>query len=137
MWPALLVCLLACVGCGGSGTVAVRGAVTLDGAPLQNGEIEFSPSSGTSGPTAGAVIENGQYEVPAVEQGLRAGGVYDVRITSLQGRGNFAKDPNAPGGKREALENVIPPRYNETTELQITVSAESGESVHDFELTSK
>lgn len=131
--PAVALC---CVGCGQSLTQAVSGTVTLDGQPLATGEIEFSPLPGTSGPAAGATIENGRFEVPAVQQGLRTGGAYAVRIVSLAGRGNFAKDPNAPGGQREALENIIPARYNETSELQITVSAEPAENVHEFVLTS-
>ncbi|RIK77039.1 MAG: hypothetical protein DCC67_13160 [Planctomycetota bacterium] len=133
--PCILAAwVFACCGCGGTGTVAVSGTVTLDGAPLATGEIEFTPTEETGGPAAGAVIEGGRYEVPAVAQGLRIGGVYKVRIISLAGRGNFAKDPNAPGGQREALENIIPARYNENTELQITVSGDS--SVHDFALSS-
>jgi hypothetical protein len=106
-----MLCLVACAGCGGSLTQAVSGTVTLDGAPLATGEIEFAPEPGTKGPAAGATIENGRFDVPAVEQGLRTGGTYAVRITSLAGRGNFAKDPNAPGGRREALENTLQREY--------------------------
>lgn len=129
----LILLCVACAGCSRTGTQAISGSVSLDGAPLATGEIEFVPSAQTGGPVVGAAIEQGQYQVPAVAQGLRSEGTYVVRITSLQGRGMMVPDPNEPSGKREALENVIPARYNETSELSLKLTPEK--NVHDFVLT--
>lgn len=131
-WIALV--WLVCCGCSQSGTQAISGSVTLDGAPLATGEIEFVPAAKTGGPLVGGSIEQGKYGIAAVAQGLKTGGVYAVRITSLQGRGRFVLDPNSPGRKREALENVIPTCYNEVTQLSVTISP--GQATHDFALKS-
>jgi hypothetical protein len=112
----------------------VSGNVTLDGQPLQTGEIHYVPAQGAEGPIAGSIIEAGVYEIPAVEQGVRSGNKYSVQITSLSPSGTFVADPNEPSGKREALENIIPAKYNEASELSVQITP--GDNVHSFELTS-
>lgn len=129
--------LLLIGGCGHADTQVVTGSITLDGQPLAHGQIEFTPTGATRGPIAGATIENGRYQVPAVAQGLKTGGVYRVMISSMVGSGRFIRHPEAPGGKMEALKNVVPPRYNDQSELTITISAQPDENVHDFSLTSQ
>ena len=132
---SLLIVLLS--GCGGgSSTQALSGTVTVDGQPLKMGEIKFTPFQGTTGPIAGAAIENGLFEVPAVAQGLKTGGTYRVEISSMVGSGEWVASPVGLGGKREALKNIVPARYNIETELQITISADPEENTHDFALTS-
>jgi hypothetical protein len=135
-WMFCVPITLCACGCGASDTQVVEGIVTLDGQPLEQGQIEFTPMSGSTGPIAGAAIENGHYKVPAVAQGLQTGGVYRVAITSMVGSGQFIFHPEAPGGKMESLKNIVPDRYNEESELQIEVSARAAENVHDFTLTS-
>ena len=124
------------VGCSKTGTQEVSGSVILDGSPITEGLIEFTPIEPTKGPTAGAAIQNGQFSVPAVASGLTVGGVYKVSISVMVGSGQFIRNPVAPGGKSEALKESIPARYNENSELQITVSANAEENKHDFQLTS-
>lgn len=131
---AALLCLV--VGCGGSTQRQVQGVVTMDGQPLETGEIQFKPIAGSLGPTAGATITNGSYLVPAVEQGVRAGGQYLVSITSMAGSGRMAPDPNAPTGQRELLENIVPARYNTDSTLTVTVSADRSKNVYDFDVKS-
>ena len=134
-----LVCVYAVtltLGCGKTGTQEISGLVTLDGSPLAEGQVEFSPIQPTKGPTAGAAIQNGQFVVPAVANGLIVGGVYKVSISAMVGSGKFIRNPVAPGGKSEALKESIPARYNESSELQITVSAIADENKHDFQLKS-
>src|SRR5215510_3955324 len=49
-------------GCASS-DVSISGTVKLDGKPLADGDIQFIPTPGTSGPDAGAVITDGKYKV--------------------------------------------------------------------------
>lgn len=122
------------IGCSQSPTQAVSGTVTFDGAPLATGEIEFAPAAGTTGPTAGATIEGGSYSLPAVAQGVKTNGTYTVRIVSMAPSGEFVFHPAEPSGKREGLKNIIPAKYNESSELTITVAP--GDNVHNFDLAS-
>lgn len=128
-----VVCI---VGCSPTLTQKVSGTVTLDGQPLATGQIEFAPTAGTTGPTAGAEIVDGHYEVPAVSQGLRIGGTYRVAIISFVGSGEWIMHPDEPSGKREALKNIISERYNVKSELQVTISKNARDNVFDFALSS-
>lgn len=128
--------VLSVVGCTESEVQEVTGTVTLDGAPLTSGQIQFIPDGDTGGPTAGATIENGAYTIPAVKAGLKTHGTYAVKITAMKGNGVMVPDPNEPSGKREMQANYLPSRYNETTELKVTISAKSSENEKDFALTS-
>lgn len=131
----LAICMMC--GCGQPGTQEVRGSVLLDGAPITEGQIEFSPIAPTQGPIAGAVIQDGNYHVPAAANGLKVGGNYRVSISAMTGSGKFIRNPVAPGGKSEALKEIVPSRYNEHSELQITISPSAAENTHNFELSSK
>ena len=53
------------VGCGETGPpqAVVTGTVSLDGEPLETGEILFIDHDGTQAPDATS-IENGKYELP-------------------------------------------------------------------------
>jgi hypothetical protein len=117
------------LGCGGAGLVEVRGRVLLDGAPLASGLIGFRPIEGTTGPTAGAEIKDGAYQVP---NGL-APGTYAVEIRSWQKTG---KQVMGPVGKTDEKVNILPQRYwGEATKLRARL--EPGMSSVDFELNKK
>ena len=60
--PAVLI-VVASAGCGGPATVAVRGQVTFEGQPVEQGDISFIPDPGTDGVSEGAQIRNGQYQL--------------------------------------------------------------------------
>src|SRR5262245_29101434 len=72
--PVRIVALYCCAfvagliaGCGSDnplGRKALSGTVTLDGAPLAKGAIEFHPIT-EGGTQSGGLIENGRYSVPA------------------------------------------------------------------------
>lgn len=135
-WTACCVAVTALVGCGSTGTQEISGTVTLDGKEIEEGQIEFVPIESTKGPTAGAPIQQGKFTVPAVANGLVTNGVYRVSISSMVGSGQFSRNPVAPGGKSEALKESIPSRYNEASELKITVSPNPAENTHVFQLIS-
>ena len=65
--PAGLLALLLLSGCD-SGTIGIRGKVTVDGEPVKSGFIAFYPE-GTEGKEASTKIENGEYKVKNVTLG--------------------------------------------------------------------
>lgn len=129
----LVVGLLVLSGCGGSGTdrETVSGAVTLDGKPLETGSILFTPEG--PGSTAGGEIENGQYNLSR-ELGLSPGS-YRVQIQSWRPTGRTIRDA-ASGETFEDLVSIIPPRYNERSELKVTIE-QGTENTFDYALESK
>jgi hypothetical protein len=111
-------------GCGGevSSRAAVKGTVTVDGAPLPQGSIEFTPLDPHHGQTAGAAIENGQYAI-AADKGLFAGD-YKVQIRADRPTGKKVWDgignERWPASKKnfvDVMEPYIPARYNSRSTL--------------------
>jgi hypothetical protein len=128
--PLVLAVLLAAAGCGGSDQSTVKGQVTLDGAPVENGHITFY-STAADGAKAAAAIQNGEYAVPA-GHGLTPGS-YKVEVSWLKPTGK--KVPSAdPGFTIDETREAIPRKYNADTTL--TVDVGPGETVRNFPLTS-
>jgi hypothetical protein len=135
--PALTVVpvslLALTLGCSaGNDRVALSGKVTFDGQPIEQGQIVFAPQG--TGFTAAAPIVAGAYTISA-EKGASPGATYTVRITAdrstgrtVQASGYAANEP-----PQEVYEQYVPAKYNESSELQFEVGAES-ELVKDFEL---
>jgi hypothetical protein len=124
---ALLVCVgwMAC-GCGGSPRAAVRGMVTIDGAPLPEGSIDFIPVDAHAAQTAGAKISQGEYEI-AADRGLRPG-EYRVQIRAVRPTGkkiwDGMGDERAPASTKrmvDQVESYVPARYNDRTELRAKI----------------
>ena len=64
IWRCVWIVLLL-IGCGQRGDrQRLEGTVTLDGAPLAEGQITFVPQPGTKGPTAGGQIAEGYFSIP-------------------------------------------------------------------------
>src|SRR5687767_14946786 len=78
----LLALLSTVVGCGQS-TLTVRGNVTYDGKPVEDGVISFDPVD-KNAPTMGGKITNGAYSVTAPKE---AAGKKIVRITASRKTG--------------------------------------------------
>lgn len=112
-------------GCSSSRPV-VEGTVTLDGEPIEKGTIELLPSDG-KGPTAGCGIEAGKYRMPA------APGSRQVVIRASRKDGKMP-DPMSPGSGTliDRYVEYVPARYNEKTELTVTIKP--GLNKHDFKL---
>jgi hypothetical protein len=109
---ALLTALALAAGCdNGPATGEVTGTVTVDGqTPAAGSSIRFVPADGKS-PTAGATIEGGTYtaKVPV--------GTAKVEIRVPRVKEKFKGD--GPGGDR--IEESLPAKYNEKTELTFEV----------------
>lgn len=101
---------------------AVRGTVTLDGAPLPDATVRFIPVAG--GRTAfGRTDGAGKYEMlySASASGALVGSMR-VEITTA--------DPDAPKSKEK-----VPAKYNSKSELTVEVGSQA--QVLDFPLQSK
>ena len=133
-WMAVL-CLIvgfaAAVGCtDGVKRQAVAGSVTLDGAPLENGSILFTPLG--AGPSSGGEITAGRYELSA-DRGPSPGN-YRVAISAWRLEGPVIHD-EATGTSSQQPVSIIPPRYNTQSQLEVTIE-EGGDNVFDFQLSS-
>jgi hypothetical protein len=127
LFLSLYVSTLGLSGCGDSGPKppalgTVQGVVKLDGQPLENAMVEFTPT--TTRPSLGRTDNKGVYTLDFDQSHKGAAvGEHSVRIASKVG---------------VAGQNVVekvPPKYNEKTELKATVK--QGDNKIDFDLTSK
>lgn len=119
--------LLLLSGCGGVSDaptlVVVKGKVTLDGQPLETGNVLFVPIDGKGRADAGPVVK-GEYELKCTAGEKR------VEITS-----QVEADKPAADGLPD-YKSRIPAKYNRATTLTATVKS-SGENAIDFAVTSK
>ena len=144
-WLILTFTGIAAVGCGGGadsvGRQPVSGVVQMDGKPLDKGAINFQPFEGGKHLVgAGAVIDNGNYSIPA-DQGLTAG-KYTVAISAPEPSsqsgpvaGQSAEDAMKAVATAGAPKERLPAKYNSTTELMVEVKA-SGTNKFDFKVES-
>jgi hypothetical protein len=144
--PALFVCaaLGLVAGCSAAGDglprEAVSGTVTLDGHMLANGSISFMPPGGTQGggtaTGGGTTIENGKFSIPR-ESGLVPGS-YNVAINAAEHHQGTdqTKPAQAGAGGKAAAKELIPAKYNSSTELKIEIKKGGGNDL-TFKLESK
>jgi hypothetical protein len=124
----LIVLAAAASGCGPSKAV-VKGTVTLDGAPLAEGTINFFPEDG-QGATAGGPVSNGSFSVD-VPPGAK---VVKISASKVVGREPmYGNDTNGP--MKEVRNEIIPAKYNSKSELKFEVKP-ANEPVK-YDLTSK
>jgi hypothetical protein len=124
------------VGCGQAnplGRKALSGAVTLDGAPLDRGAIEFHPLE-EGGVQSGALISAGRYAIPAHE-GATAGKyrvvIYDTYESPPLPPGHMPGDDILPTPKLK-----VPPDWNSKSQHTIEVK-KTGSSRFNFEIVTK
>jgi hypothetical protein len=140
--PALVIGLISCLWCGCQsknplGRLPLSGEVTLDGAPLDQGQIVFSPLQ-TEGKlvNSSAIIVAGKYELPA-ESGLLPG-PYRVVISSTPKPGAGPVDPiKAMEAPPPPPVERIPAKYNVESELKIDVQKQETPNTFNFDLKSK
>jgi hypothetical protein len=134
---ALLISAVVIVGCSVDSSVsrdtlprvAVSGTVTLDGAPLTEGVIQFNPAPGTEGPPTAGEIREGKY---SIEKPLGpVPGKYKVTISGRPPA--RINEGEAPGGAPKLRPETVPARYNTASQLESDVPA-GGSSTLDFPL---
>ena len=132
---ALGAVLAVVTGCGGAPeTVQVSGKMTFDGAPVDDGQIEFEPQG--AGRMAFAIVSAGQYAT-SKDRGVQPG-KYLVRITASRPTGKRAETDAFIRDEAAATinEQFVPAKYNSASQLEIEITP--GEAMeHDFDLTSK
>lgn len=115
-----LLLLLTLPGCGSS-LLNIEGKVTLNGVPVEQGEIRFIPSGGDKAPSAAAIIAQGHYKVD-VAPGTKRIEILGYKVVGQRNIGTMI----------DIKEQIVPERYNTRSEL--TCSIESADETHDFEL---
>ena len=118
-------------GCGGDGRLRVSGDVTVDGVPVEYGSIDFKPINGTQGPTAGAKITEGKYEVPAAKGPFE--GEFRVEIVAIRTVNKKSVDMVTGERLAQTSERFLPEKYNKNSELTVELSADKDK--YDFPLT--
>lgn len=135
--PALLICLFAAGGCGGSDgpqLAQVEGTVTMDGKPLPNATVAFQPTGDEGSPSVGETDEQGRYELRFTFK--KAGAMVGEHIVEISTAGErYDEETDEEIRSRE----TVPARYNvnarENPDMKVTV--ESGSNTIDFTLDSK
>jgi hypothetical protein len=115
-------------GCSKSQSSEVFGKVTLNGKPLDDGDISFHPDKDTQGAQSSTPIKNGEYELSG-EWGL-VEGTYQVRINAYRpptdksndlAGGFLDKPPETPG--IPSKEQFLPKKFNTESTLEKLVVA--------------
>ena len=129
----LLLGAMVLAGCSGGsdgGGAKVTGRVTWNGQPISEGAVNLIPLTG-DGFRGGGPISQGVYEIPK-ERGP-APGKYRVEIYGFEPVGGAAAADPSDADAQSATRQVIPPKYNTESELELDVSGSLVEK--DFELT--
>ncbi len=123
------------IGCGsGSRPIPMRGEVTFDGRPVEEGTITLTPTDGHTGPGTGGTITNGRYEIPG-NVGPTTGGKYRVEISGYAKLGKMVPDPfNPTGPQLPYKENYIPAKYGMQSTLVVEVPTNARELQQDYQL---
>ncbi|WP_417386363.1 hypothetical protein [Gimesia sp.] len=126
-----IISLCIATGCGDSGGSdqpdlgTVTGVVTMDGQPLANVTVTFSPENGR--PSIARTDEAGNYELGYLAETKGAViGKHTVSIITPQ------ENPTPPG---QVYKDPIPAKYNDQTTLSADVK--EGANTFDFQLESK
>jgi hypothetical protein len=113
------------VGCSGNSKLSVSGQVTLDGAPLADGAISFTPIDG-KGSNARAIIFDGKYQTDVTpgKKLARIEGFKTVAIKKVQyGSRMIDSEDKRP---------IVPTKYNSESALEVEVDSSHRE--HNFDL---
>lgn len=143
----LWIVMLGCLGCGSSTAQYVEGKVTLDGTPLANAIVSFSPAEGSTGSAAmGRTDENGVYTLTPIVGEFGEGadpGSYLVSIAKTIGDAydpdeNFTDSTISKYERypEEEAKSLIPVEYNNAMTSGLKATIEKGKNLSiDFELS--
>jgi hypothetical protein len=130
---AICASVILAVGCGGDslGRQPLSGKVSVNGAPLERGTVNFQPID--KGIGSGARIEGGKYAI-ARKDGLPAGKYRVVINAPTPGSAPAASDA-PPGEPPPPPQELIPEEWNTKSEHTIDIS--SGKNEHNFDVQTK
>ena len=113
----------------GPATGDVSGTVQVDGkTPAPGSSITFMPSDGKS-PSAGSLIANGRYTTRVPVGTAKV----EIRVPRVLAKSKAARQ--GPGAEGDVVEESLPAKYNDQTELRLDVKA--GKNEKDWDLKSK
>jgi hypothetical protein len=133
---AICLAITTWFGCGRAGPqrVAVSGNVRLDGHPVESGIIQFLPVKGTVGPETGAVITDGQYDIPRQRGPIIGKNRVELRASSKTGR--KIQDPTGrPGVLTDEYKELFPEAANTNSSLVREINDET--KTLDFDIRTK
>jgi hypothetical protein len=117
-WPAALLVAVAfgATGCGGPGYPAARlaGIITLDGVPVPEGYVQFTPQEGGRGPVVAARIVQGKYDARDVPLGK-----VRVRFRAIVETDEMEKHPDNDLWAPKRVD-LIPPQYAGGVEIEVS-----------------
>ncbi|WP_146118549.1 hypothetical protein [Blastopirellula marina] len=118
------------VGCGGpkSNKLEMTGKVTLNGQPLPEGTITIEATDDMGG-VDGGMITNGEYKVMTTPGDK----LVKINATKVVGQKKTYNTPDSP--MEDIVQEIIPPKYNQKSELNVTVKEDA--TSHDFTLEGK
>ena len=130
-----LTCLLAAFGCDQQippHREPLSGSVSLKGAPLACGSIQFMPSQEGDQFGSGAVIANGRYFIPE-EQGLPVGQYKVVISAGVPSQTSAEAQQKLPGESGPLAEERIPPEFNVNSDVIVEISA-NRQNIYNFDI---
>jgi len=129
----LFVMLSLVIGCS-QAPYPVKGSVTYNGKPVEEGTITFEPADG-NGPPLGGAIQNGEYDFIAP---IETNNKFIVRILGMRktGRRIEAGMPAPKGTMVDEVERFIPASYNEKSTLSASLPPANADRI-DFNLKGK
>lgn len=106
----------------------ITGTVTVDGKAPATGAISFVAIDGLT-PNTGTEIKDGKFssEVPIGESKV------EIRVPKVVGKKKLYDTPGSP--EQDVMVEVLPPKFNEQTELRFT--AKKGRNENNWDLKSK
>jgi hypothetical protein len=123
-------------GCGGDplGRHAISGTVTVDGKPLEKGNIGFQPTEGQA-TSEGAMVVAGKYNIPR-DSGL-VPGKYRVSINApVPGTGGKPDENSLPGDPPAPPKELIPKEWNSASTQFVEIKP-TGPFTFPFEVSTK
>lgn len=129
-WLGPLLLMLVAVGCGprtGVERVPISGSVSYLGEPVEVGQIRFLPAKPTRAPVTVETIRDGVYTAAA--SGGVPVGEFRVEIR-MYDADQYLNGPRAAGSP--APKQLLPDKYNQDSELKISIASGSGAIKKDF-----
>jgi hypothetical protein len=128
VWAALV--LTAAAGCG-AGKPVVSGLVTLDGQPLDHGDMQFFPVAGDGQTSFAFIGKDGRYRAEVSPTKMKVV-IHLSRVVNKVKK--YADIPDSP--MVEIRAELLPPRYSDMNKTELIIDPQPGENTVDFKLKS-
>jgi hypothetical protein len=98
-------------------TGEISGKVLVDGKPATLGSITFIPTDGKTSTAGGEIKPDGTYGFKAPVGNMKV----EIRVPKVVGKQKIYDTPDSP--IQDVMEETLPDKYNNTTELTYEVKA--------------